>query len=236
MSRAGVAVLKVVSGQSSVTDAAAEYGFSRRHLHRLLARYRDSGLDALEPRSPANGSWRSATTPRHRREPHHRRDPLSPSHPARKGLLAQPKQRARPMAGLSKLRLMTRLIRDTCPDSSQRAILRVRAPEPASATHLRTFLSRSAELPRAGLSIACVLTVPTQTCVPPRQYRPRVFFQEDGTPRSGTTPTPTSGKSSAYAHSPPALLCGEMFEHSQPLTFSDPRSGEIVEGRSCGRS
>jgi transposase InsO family protein len=51
MSRARVAVLKVASGQSSVTDAAAEYGFSRRHLHRLLARYRDGGLDALEPRS-----------------------------------------------------------------------------------------------------------------------------------------------------------------------------------------
>ena len=35
----------------SVTAAAAEYGFSRRHLHRLLARYREGGLEALEPRS-----------------------------------------------------------------------------------------------------------------------------------------------------------------------------------------
>ena len=51
MSRARVAVLQVVSKQLSVTAAAAEYGFSRRHLHRLLARYRDGGLDALEPRS-----------------------------------------------------------------------------------------------------------------------------------------------------------------------------------------
>src|SRR5438477_2000388 len=51
MSRAGVAVLKVVSDQLSVTAAAAEYGFSRRHLHRLLARYREGGLEALEPRS-----------------------------------------------------------------------------------------------------------------------------------------------------------------------------------------
>jgi transposase InsO family protein len=51
MSRARVAVLKVASGESSVTDAAAEYGFSRRHLHRLLARYREGGLEALEPRS-----------------------------------------------------------------------------------------------------------------------------------------------------------------------------------------
>jgi transposase InsO family protein len=51
MSRARVAVLQVVSHQLSVTAAAAEYGISRRHLHRLLARYRDGGLDALEPRS-----------------------------------------------------------------------------------------------------------------------------------------------------------------------------------------
>src|SRR6266540_7265792 len=51
MSRARVAVLQVVSKQLSVTAAAAEYGISRRHLHRLLARYRDGGLDALEPRS-----------------------------------------------------------------------------------------------------------------------------------------------------------------------------------------
>jgi transposase InsO family protein len=46
-----VAVLKVVSSQLSVTTAAAECGMSRGHLHRLLRRYRDGGLDALEPRS-----------------------------------------------------------------------------------------------------------------------------------------------------------------------------------------
>jgi transposase InsO family protein len=51
MSRARVAVLQIVSKQLTVTAAAAEYGFSRRHLHRLLAAYRDGGLDALEPRS-----------------------------------------------------------------------------------------------------------------------------------------------------------------------------------------
>ena len=51
MSRARVAVLQVVSRQRSVTAAAAEYGFSRRHLHRLLVAYREGGLDALEPRS-----------------------------------------------------------------------------------------------------------------------------------------------------------------------------------------
>ena len=51
MSRARVAVLQVVSQQLSVTQAAAEYRFSRRQLHRLLARYREGGLDAVEPRS-----------------------------------------------------------------------------------------------------------------------------------------------------------------------------------------
>jgi transposase InsO family protein len=51
MSKHRVAVLKVVSAQLSVTAAAAEYGFSRQHLQRLLRRYRDGGLEALEPRS-----------------------------------------------------------------------------------------------------------------------------------------------------------------------------------------
>jgi transposase len=53
MSRTRVAVLQVVAKQLTVTAAAAEYGVSRRHLHRLLARYREGGLDALEPRSRA---------------------------------------------------------------------------------------------------------------------------------------------------------------------------------------
>jgi transposase len=43
--------LQVVSKQLSVAEAAAEYGYSRRHLHRLLVRYRQGGLDALAPRS-----------------------------------------------------------------------------------------------------------------------------------------------------------------------------------------
>jgi transposase InsO family protein len=51
MSKHRVAVLKVVSQQLSVTAAAAEYGMSRGHLHRLLRRYREGGLEALEPRS-----------------------------------------------------------------------------------------------------------------------------------------------------------------------------------------
>jgi transposase InsO family protein len=51
MSKHRVAVLKVVSSQSSVTVAAAEYGISRGHLHRLLRRYRDDGIEAVDPRS-----------------------------------------------------------------------------------------------------------------------------------------------------------------------------------------
>jgi transposase InsO family protein len=46
----------------SATDAAAEYGFSRRHLHRLLARYRQGGLEALEPRSRRPKTNRLATS------------------------------------------------------------------------------------------------------------------------------------------------------------------------------
>jgi transposase InsO family protein len=62
MSRARVAVLKVSTHQLSVTQAAAEYGYSRRQLHRLLARYREGGLDAVEPRSRRPAS-NSAATP-----------------------------------------------------------------------------------------------------------------------------------------------------------------------------
>jgi transposase InsO family protein len=51
MSRARVAVLKVISRELSVTDAAAEYGYSRQHLHRLIARYKAGGLEAAEPQS-----------------------------------------------------------------------------------------------------------------------------------------------------------------------------------------
>ena len=51
MSKARVVVLEVVSGRLSVTDAAIVHGFSRQHVHRLLKRYRDGGLDAVDPRS-----------------------------------------------------------------------------------------------------------------------------------------------------------------------------------------
>jgi transposase InsO family protein len=51
MSKARVAVLHVVSGQLTVTAAAKTYGFSRQHLHRLLKRYREGGLQAVDTRS-----------------------------------------------------------------------------------------------------------------------------------------------------------------------------------------
>ena len=61
MSRARVAVLQVVSRRLSATQAAVEYGYSGRHLHRLLARYREGGLEALEPRSRRPKTTPSAT-------------------------------------------------------------------------------------------------------------------------------------------------------------------------------
>jgi len=51
MSKHRVAVLKVVSAKLSVTAAAVESGISRGHLHRLLRRYREDCLAAVEPRS-----------------------------------------------------------------------------------------------------------------------------------------------------------------------------------------
>ncbi|WP_102161356.1 IS481 family transposase [Zhihengliuella halotolerans] len=51
MSQSRVAVLKVIHGELSATEAAHAYGYSRRHLHRLLARYRQGGLDSLEHQS-----------------------------------------------------------------------------------------------------------------------------------------------------------------------------------------
>jgi transposase InsO family protein len=62
MSKARVAVLKVVSKELSVAAAAAEYGYSRQHLHRLLARYRAGGMDAVEPRSRRPRSNSAATS------------------------------------------------------------------------------------------------------------------------------------------------------------------------------
>ena len=51
MSKARVVVLEVVSGHLTVTQAARVYGLSRQHLYRLLSRYRQGGLEAVDPRS-----------------------------------------------------------------------------------------------------------------------------------------------------------------------------------------
>lgn len=61
MSKHRVVVLKIVAKQLTVGEAAAEYGISRRQLHRLLARYRQEGLDAVEPRSRRPHSNPAAT-------------------------------------------------------------------------------------------------------------------------------------------------------------------------------
>ena len=53
MSQARVAVLKVITKELTVTAAAAKYGYSRQHLHRLLKRYEAGGIDAVDPRSRA---------------------------------------------------------------------------------------------------------------------------------------------------------------------------------------
>jgi transposase InsO family protein len=51
MSKARVVVLEVVSGHLTVIQAARVYGLSRQHLYRLLDRYRQGGLEAVDPRS-----------------------------------------------------------------------------------------------------------------------------------------------------------------------------------------
>lgn len=64
MSKHRVVVLKIVAGELSVTAAADQYGISRQYLHKLLARYREDGLDGLEPRSRAPLTHPQATTTR----------------------------------------------------------------------------------------------------------------------------------------------------------------------------
>jgi transposase InsO family protein len=51
MSKARVVVLEVVSGNLTVSAAARTYGLSRQHIYRLLTRYRQGGLEAVDPRS-----------------------------------------------------------------------------------------------------------------------------------------------------------------------------------------
>ncbi|ULE32171.1 IS481 family transposase [Mycobacterium sp. IDR2000157661] len=51
MSKARVVVLEVVSENLTVSAASRAYGLSRQHVHRLLKRYREGGLEAVDPRS-----------------------------------------------------------------------------------------------------------------------------------------------------------------------------------------
>lgn len=62
MSRFRVVVLKIVAKQLTVTQAAADYGISRMHIYRLLARYEAGGVDALEPRSRRPATNPAATS------------------------------------------------------------------------------------------------------------------------------------------------------------------------------
>lgn len=73
MSKNRVVILKIVAQQMTVTEAAAEYGMSRQHLHKLLARYREGGLDAVDPRSRRPRSNPAAIAPAlQERVVHHR--------------------------------------------------------------------------------------------------------------------------------------------------------------------
>src|SRR5690625_3581393 len=51
MSKHRVIVLSVVNNQLTVTEAAARYGLSRQRIYQLLSRYREGGIEAVEPRS-----------------------------------------------------------------------------------------------------------------------------------------------------------------------------------------
>ena len=63
MSKHRVVVLKIITKQLTVTQAAHTYGISRRHLHRLLARYRDGGPDVVESQSRRPHSHPHSTPP-----------------------------------------------------------------------------------------------------------------------------------------------------------------------------
>ncbi|WP_159449385.1 helix-turn-helix domain-containing protein, partial [Demequina sp. NBRC 110051] len=53
-------MVAVIEGGLSISEAARRFGVTRQWVHRLLARYRAGGLDALEPRSRAPRSSPSA--------------------------------------------------------------------------------------------------------------------------------------------------------------------------------
>ena len=62
MSKHQVVVLKVIAKQLTIAEAAAKYRIPRRQSQRLLARYRQGGLDAVEPRSRRPHSNPATTT------------------------------------------------------------------------------------------------------------------------------------------------------------------------------
>ena len=63
-----VIVLSVLHDGLTPSQAAARFGISRRHLHRLLLAYKAGGLEALEPRSRRPLSNPRALTPELRGE------------------------------------------------------------------------------------------------------------------------------------------------------------------------
>ena len=76
MSQARVAVLKVITKELTVTAAAAQYGYSRQHLHRLLKRY-----EAGDRRRRPTLTGTTPTRQHHqRRGPRTHRGTTSPAH------------------------------------------------------------------------------------------------------------------------------------------------------------
>lgn len=64
MSQATVLILSIVHEGLTVSQAARAHGFSRTQIYRLLTRYQEGGLQALETRKPVAKSFPHRT-------PHH---------------------------------------------------------------------------------------------------------------------------------------------------------------------
>lgn len=62
MSKQRVVVLSIVHQGLTVTEAAKEHGFTRTHIYTLLKRYKEGGLDAVEPRTSRPKSSPHATS------------------------------------------------------------------------------------------------------------------------------------------------------------------------------
>src|SRR5487761_1996498 len=67
-SKSQVIILSVLHDGLTPTQAGLRFGMSRRQIHRLLARYRQGGLEALEPRSRRPKSNSRALSPQVRGE------------------------------------------------------------------------------------------------------------------------------------------------------------------------